>query len=82
MAYHLHYVCIVNSNKFKNIYFLYTFISFLFFLFPNLDFHLGFNPTSSNYYLITIILIILFNAQTYKTPTRCTFFYFSIIYFN
>jgi hypothetical protein len=34
MAHHLHYVCTVKSNKFKDIYiFLYIFISFLFFLF-------------------------------------------------
>jgi hypothetical protein len=37
--------------------------------FQNPNFNLGFYSTSSNYYLIIIIFIILFNAQTYKTPT-------------
>jgi hypothetical protein len=46
---------------------IYIFISpLLFFLFLNPNFNLGFKPTSSNYYLIIFILIILFNAQTYK----------------
>jgi hypothetical protein len=47
---------------FHNLYFLLL----SFFLFSNPNFYLWFNPTSSNYYLIIIILIILFNAQTYK----------------
>jgi hypothetical protein len=54
-------------NIFIYIYIIYIFISpLLFFLFLNPNFNLGFKPTSSNYYLIIFILIILFNAQTYK----------------
>jgi hypothetical protein len=37
--------------------------------FQNPIFNLGFNSTSSNYYSIIFILSILFNAQTYRTPT-------------
>jgi hypothetical protein len=33
MAHHLHYICEVKSNKFKDIYIIYIFVSFLFFLF-------------------------------------------------
>jgi hypothetical protein len=37
MAHHLQCICIVNSSKFKDInFFIYIFISFLFFLFPKL----------------------------------------------
>jgi hypothetical protein len=49
-----------------------------FFLILNQYFFLGFHPTSRNYYLI----IILCNAQTHKTLTRCTLFYFGIICFD
>jgi hypothetical protein len=79
----LYYFCEIKDTNFRNIIisfiFLYHFSSSYF---QNPNFELGFNPTSSNYYLIIIILIILFNAQTYKTPTRWTLFYFSIICFN
>jgi hypothetical protein len=44
-------------------------------------FNLGFNSISSNYYLIIISIIILFNAQTYKLQ-HDAFFYFGIIGFN
>jgi hypothetical protein len=30
MAPHLHYICAVKSNKFKDIYIIYIFVSFLF----------------------------------------------------
>jgi hypothetical protein len=43
---------------FLDTYVIYIFISFLFFLFSNPNFNLGFNPTSSDYYIIIIILII------------------------
>jgi hypothetical protein len=33
VAQHLHYICAVKSNKFKDIYIIYIFISFLFFSF-------------------------------------------------
>jgi hypothetical protein len=82
------YCEIINTNfgVFLGIYIIYFSMSFSlslflsllsFSYFQNPNFHLGFNPTSSDYYLI-----ILVNAQTYKCPTRCTFFYFSIICFN
>jgi hypothetical protein len=47
------------------IYFFIYIISLLL-LFKNPRFNLGLNSTSSNYYLITINIIILFNAQTHK----------------
>jgi hypothetical protein len=64
----------------KGIYFDFYFILCSIFLssslllIQTLILNLGFK-FSSNYYLIIIILVILFNAQTYKTPTRCTMFY-------
>ena len=33
VAHLLHYICAVKSNKFKDVYIIYIFISFLFFLF-------------------------------------------------
>jgi hypothetical protein len=50
------------------LYFM-MFLLFLFFFFQNPISNLGFNSTSSNYYSIIFILTILFNAQTYRTPT-------------
>jgi hypothetical protein len=41
---------------------------------PNFNF-LGFNSTSSNYYLIIINIIILFNAQTYKLQHDAFFYH-------
>jgi hypothetical protein len=85
------YCEIINTNfgGILGIYIIYIFMLFslflslfFFFIFKTLISNLGFNSTSSNYCLIIIILIILFNAQTYKTPTGCTFFYFSVICFN
>jgi hypothetical protein len=79
------YICAIKINKFENIYsnvlFMFSY-PFSFPHFPNPNFKLGFNPTSSIYYLIIIILIVLFNAQTHKTPTICTFSYFNMICFN
>jgi hypothetical protein len=79
MAHHLHYVCTVKSISLRIFIFLYFYIIPLLLIFKTLFSNLGFNQTSNNYYLIIFILIILFNAQTYKTPTKCTFFHFSII---
>jgi hypothetical protein len=59
--------------------FIYIFISLLFSLFSNPNFHLGFNPTIRIIISLLLYLLFLFNAQTYKTPTRCTLFYFSVI---
>jgi hypothetical protein len=42
MAHHLHCICIVNSSKFKDIYFfLYFYIISPFLIFQTLDFNLG-----------------------------------------
>jgi hypothetical protein len=44
MAHHLHCICIVNSSKFKDIYFLYIYyIISPFLIFQTLEFLLGFN---------------------------------------
>ena len=55
-------------------------ISFLYF-FQNPIFDLGFNSTSSNYYLIIINIIILFNAQT-KIQYDAFSLYFNTIGFK
>jgi hypothetical protein len=76
------YICaikVLSLNTIIYIYYLYFPILSPSLIFKTLISNLGFNSTSSNYYLIIFILIILFNAQSYKTPTRCTFFYFSVI---
>jgi len=70
---------ILSLKIFIYTFYLYFHISSLFLIFKTLISNLGFNQASNNYYLIIFILIVLFNAQTYKTPTKCTFFYFSII---
>jgi hypothetical protein len=44
---------------FLDTYVIYIFISFLFFLFSNPNFNLGFNPTSSHYYIIIILIIFI-----------------------
>jgi hypothetical protein len=61
---------------YSNFYFILCsiFLSSSLLLIQTLILNLGFK-LSSNYYLIIIILVILFNAQTCKTPTRCTLFY-------
>jgi hypothetical protein len=60
----------LNYQFWKYNYIIYVFISFLFFSFSKtLIFKLGFDLTSSIYYLIILIIIIViisFNAQTYK----------------
>jgi hypothetical protein len=48
------------------IFFIYFYIIPLLLIFKTLFSNLGFNSTSSNYYIIIINLIILSNAQTYK----------------
>jgi hypothetical protein len=48
------------------VYYLYFYIISLLLIFKTLIPNLGFNSTSSNYSLIIINIIILFNAQTYK----------------
>ena len=48
------------------VYYLYFYTLFSSLIFENPSFNVGFNSTSSNHYLITINIIILFNAQTYK----------------
>jgi hypothetical protein len=67
------YICEIRGINYEHIYlhiyYLYFHIPLLFFLFLNPNFNFGFKPTSSNYYLIIFVHIILFNAQTYKTPT-------------
>jgi hypothetical protein len=64
------------------IYYLYFSLHFSSSHFQNPNFNLGFNPTVRIIILLLLYLLFLFNAQTYKTPTRCTLFYFSIICFN
>jgi hypothetical protein len=44
---------------FLDIYVIYIFISFPFLLFSNPNFNLGFNPTSSHYYIIIILIIFI-----------------------
>jgi hypothetical protein len=56
--------------------FLYFYVIPLFLIFKTLFSHLGFNSTSSNYYIIIINLIILFNAQTYKLQHDALFLSF------
>ena len=63
------------ENVFMYIFIPYVLcgISFLF-IFKTLFSNLGFDLTSSIYYLITINIIILFNAQTYKLQHDAFFF--------
>jgi hypothetical protein len=56
--------------------FLYFYVIPLFLIFKTLFSNLGFNSTSSNYYIIIINLIILFNAQTYKLQHDALFLSF------
>jgi hypothetical protein len=65
----------VEENIFMCIFIPYVLcgISFLF-IFKTLFSNLGFNSNSSNYYLIIINIIILFNAQTYKLQHDAIFF--------
>jgi hypothetical protein len=85
VTHHLHTIFVplkvLSLNIIICIYYLYFPIPSPFLIFKTLILNLGFNSTSSNYYLIIIIIIILCTAQTHKTPTRCTFFYFCIICF-
>ena len=56
------YICAIKSTKFWRylfIYIIYIFISLLFFLFSNPNFNLGFNPTSSHYHIIFILIIFI-----------------------
>jgi hypothetical protein len=57
-------------------FFIYHFFSSLF-IFKIPIFKLGFTPTLEllSYYYYSYFY---FNAQTYKTPTRCSFFYLSV----
>jgi hypothetical protein len=55
--------------------FLYFYIIPLLLIFKTLFSNLGFNSTSSNYYIIIINLIILFNAQTYKLQHDAFFYH-------
>jgi hypothetical protein len=64
------------ENVFMYIFIPYVLcgISFLF-IFKTLFSNLGFDSTSSIYYLITINIIILFNAQTYKLQHDAFFYH-------
>jgi hypothetical protein len=57
------------------------YVIFPFFIFQNPIFDLGFNSTSSNYYLIIINIIILFNAHT-KIQYDAFSLYFNTIGFK
>jgi hypothetical protein len=57
------------------ILFIFFYIISLLLIFKNPRFNLGLNSTSSNYYLITINIIILFNAQTYKLQHDAFFYH-------
>jgi hypothetical protein len=71
----------VQLKKILSLKIFYLYVLFILsYLFPfpyfqTLISNLGFNSTSSNYYIIIINLIILFNAQTYKLQHDAFFYH-------
>jgi hypothetical protein len=76
VAHHLHYICAVKSNSFKDIYIIYIFISFLFFLFQNPNFNLGFNPTFRfiNFLLLSLFLLFCLMHKHIKLQQDALYF--------